>query len=757
MPLRPSLPAAASSTLASTGDAVITTDAQARITYLNSVAEPLTGWTAADAMGQPLDSVFRIVDVQTGDTIESPVTRALSEGLSVGPANHTIFTRSGTKRRIDHSAAPIRGVRGEILGCVLIFRDIAARRHMEESLRECEERFRLLVERVTDYAIIMLDPQGHVISWNAGAERINGYRAEEIIGRHFSCFYPKEVISAVAFDDMLASARANGRFENEGWRIRKDGSGFWADAIMTPLHDTQGEPRGFVKITRDLTERRRAAESLRSVVDHVIDGILTINERGIVQSMNPAAETLFGYRSGEIIGQNVKMLMPDPYREEHDRYIGNYLRTGDAKVIGIGREVEGRRKDGSTFPMDLAVSTFELDQRRFFTGIVRDITERKRAEQALKEADRRKDEFLATLSHELRNPLAPIRNAVELLVRKSPVDPVLRWGHEVIDRQVQHMTRLLEDLLDVSRISHNKLELRSERVELASVVQMAVETNRPLIASGGHTLTVTLPPQLIYLDADPVRLAQVFSNVLNNAAKYSDAGGHIRVEGAQEDEWVRVCVTDEGIGIDAEVLPRIFDMFSQAKHGSERAQGGLGIGLSLVRGLVELHGGSVEARSAGRGKGSEFIVRLPRVAKGVRDGSHLPKPSEQSNVKQRRLLIVDDMKDSADSLTQLLASLGHEVHTVYEGEEAIRVAEQFRPDAILLDIGMPRLNGYEVCRQILQQPWSQYTVLIALTGWGQADDRRRSSEAGFHHHLVKPIDFESLMNVLASLPAVEGT
>jgi PAS domain S-box-containing protein len=383
-----------------------------------------------------------------------------------------------------------------------------------------------------------------------------------------------------------------------------------------------------------------------------------------------------------------------------------------------------------------------------------DLIERKHAEQALRDADRRKDEFLATLAHELRNPLAPIRNAVQILQAKGPLIPELQWARGVIARQVQVMARLLEDLLDVSRISRNKLELRKEWVELAAVLDTAVETSRPVIDAGGHELAVTLPPEPIRLEADPVRLAQVFANLLNNAAKYTEEGGRIRLSVERQGGDVLVSVKDSGIGIAAELLPRIFEIFSQAKPALVRSQGGLGIGLSLVKGLVELHGGGIEARSGGPGRGSEFVVRLP-VAAGTpvqeparpgEDDGRLPAP-------KRRILIVDDNHDSADSLARLLKVMGHEVGTAYDGEQAVEAAEALRPEVALLDIGMPKLNGYDACRRIREQPWGQGMFLIALTGWGQEEDRRRTEEAGFNHHVVKPVDLAVLMKLLASLPS----
>jgi PAS domain S-box-containing protein len=382
-------------------------------------------------------------------------------------------------------------------------------------------------------------------------------------------------------------------------------------------------------------------------------------------------------------------------------------------------------------------------------GVAGDVTERVRAEQALLEADRRKDEFLAMLAHELRNPLAPIRNAVHLQKLRAPLDPDLVWSRDVIDRQVQQMGRLLDDLLDVSRISRNKLELRRERVTLAEIVASAIETSRPGIKDRAHELSVRLPDEPVWLDADPSRLSQVFSNLLNNAAKFMEDGGHISVTAELRGAWVEVRVRDRGIGVDPALLPRIFDTFTQAAPAHSRD--GLGIGLSLARGLVELHGGGIEARSDGPGTGCELVVRLP-LADAALSRSSAPVSGERAAPQppgRRRLLVVDDVDDSADSLALVLRRMGHEVHTAYDGAGAIEAARALAPDAVLLDIGMPDLDGYETCRRIRAEAWGAGIFLIAVTGWGQEEDRRRSEAAGFDHHLVKPIDPLGLAALLA--------
>ena len=380
-----------------------------------------------------------------------------------------------------------------------------------------------------------------------------------------------------------------------------------------------------------------------------------------------------------------------------------------------------------------------------------DLIDRRRNEEALREADRRKDIFLATLAHELRNPLAPMRNAVELIKLKGTPDAELVWARDVIDRQVTVMARLLDDLLDIGRISGDKLELRRQQVELGSVIRRAVDACRPQVDSLKHTLIVALPPQPIELDADPVRLGQIFGNLFDNACKYTPAGGHIWVSAGQEGPQAVVRVRDAGIGIPQANLSSIFDMFAQVDRRVEGAQRGLGIGLHLVKRLVELHGGTVEAESAGEGRGSEFTVRLPLVAvSSLVAGTPAGRP-RRPPAPPRRILVVDDNRDSAESLAMLLMHGGHDAQIAYDGIEAVEKANSYKPDLILLDIGLPKLNGYDACREIRRRPTGRKPVVVALSGWGQEQDRRRSTQAGFDAHWVKPVDRTKLMDLLASL------
>ncbi len=417
-----------------------------------------------------------------------------------------------------------------------------------------------------------------------------------------------------------------------------------------------------------------------------------------------------------------------------------------------------RCKDGSIRDV-LINSNVMFDDGLFIHSrcFTRDVTDRLRVESELREADRRKNEFLAMLAHELRNPLTPIRNAVQVL-RLTGNDPeAVQSASGMLERQVDQMARLVDDLLDVSRITRGKIELRRTRVELAGLVQDAVEAARPQVQCMDHELTVTIPPAPIHLYADSARLTQIVGNLLNNACKFTDRGGRIGLIVEREGTQAIIRVRDTGIGISADQLPRVFEMFMQVDTSLERSVGGLGIGLTLVKNLAELHGGTVEVQSAGLGRGSEFVVRLPILSEEAKE-TPLPAAGEPAGAppKARRILIVDDNRDSATSLATLLQLIGNEAYTAFDGAEGLKLAEKFRPDVVLLDIGLPKLNGYEVARALRKQPWGKSMVVVALTGLGQVEDRQRSNEAGFDGHLVKPVDLASLTQFLADAPPGNG-
>jgi signal transduction histidine kinase/DNA-binding response OmpR family regulator len=432
-----------------------------------------------------------------------------------------------------------------------------------------------------------------------------------------------------------------------------------------------------------------------------------------------------------------------PLRELKERV----LETGVGERSVFSFEIEGR-----TLQYDLTVEPF-LDDRGVRAGVaiaVMDITDLKQAESALRDADRRKDEFLATLAHELRNPLAPIRNAIQILHLKASTLEDWHNAADVIDRQSRQMTHLVDDLLDISRITRGKLALRMQPVKLREVIEGAIETSRPLIGARGHQLNVDIPQEDLILNGDLTRLSQILSNLLNNAAKFTEPGGTISLAAKRDSGEVLIAVKDNGVGIPAEVMPCVFQMFAQFDGHLDRSQGGLGIGLQLVKSLVEMHGGTIEASSAGAGQGSEFVVRLPLVLNSTH-AADPPVAAEAAASGRLRVLIVDDNQDNVDSLRLLLGLMGHNVRVALEGMEGIRVAEEFRPDVVLLDIGMPNLDGHEVCRRIRAHDWGRSMVLIAQTGWGQDEDRRRTQAAGFDCHLVKPINHADLTEMLARI------
>jgi signal transduction histidine kinase len=411
------------------------------------------------------------------------------------------------------------------------------------------------------------------------------------------------------------------------------------------------------------------------------------------------------------------------------------------------------------------LEALNLDLKRANTGLEQanqalqsEISERVRVERALKEADRHKDEFLAMLAHELRNPLAPIRNAVQIMRRRSVPDPQVAWARELIERQVGHLTRLVDDLLDVSRITRGKINVTREPIELSAVMARAIETVQPLIAEKEHQLSVEWPGDNVKVLGDLTRLTQVMGNVLANAAKYTDQGGYILLSSTASSHEVTIRVRDNGIGIPAEQLSGVFDLFTQVDRATDRSQTGLGIGLALVRKLVEMHGGTVTADSRGAGMGSEFVICLPRLTESAAQttaGGMSVLSNEEVLKSGRRILVADDNRDALDSLAALLQLSGHEVFTAEDGVLAFEAAAQHRPEVLLLDLGMPRLDGYELARKIRREPWGKEMVLVALTGWGQDEDRRRSREAGFDSHLVKPLDLDVLADYLARLPGAD--
>ena len=1100
-------------TLESIGDAVISTDAQGRITFLNPVAQELVGWKNEEAARRSLADVFRIVNEDTRQPVENPALRALKDGVVVGLANHTVLiAKDGTERPIDDCAAPIRDAGGAVVGSVLVFRDISEKKRVQGELREGEARFRGLMEQAP-FSVQVFSPDGRTVRVNRAWEQLWGVTLDQIGDYNVledGQLEAKGVLDFIrrGFAGEVAHVPAIRYDPNETIpdRTRHQDPSRWVAAVIYPLKDGGGTVREVVLVHDDITARKRAEEALlaahreleqrvadrtaelartteflQALLENVQTGVVACDAAGVLTLFNGVTRALHGLpqepippdqwagryrlyrpdgetpmatadiplfralrgervreaemviapageqprtvvssgqafsdaqgrllgavvsmhditarrqaeaavrqaheelerrveeRTGALAGANAalregeerfrqladsmpqivwtarpggdidylnrrwheftglpaavgnegwgRILHPDDAAPATERWAAS-LRSGTpfemevrlldtrrrsyrwhlirtvavhdgagavARWFGTATDIDGQKRaeessrylaeasaalagvvdyestlqkvanlavpyfadwsavdvadDGTLrrlavahqdpekvrlahelmreYPPDpqapggafavlrtgqpelVADITDEMlvhgarDERhlglirslglrsylcvplvvsarpfgvltfataesgRAYTGadlaLANDLAHRAgvaientRLYQALRDADRRKDEFLATLAHELRNPLAPIRNALQILKMPRVDAATVGRSRDMMERQVHQLVRLVDDLLDVSRVMRGKIELRKERVELATVLARAVETVQPVIDAQGHELAVALSPESLPLDADPVRLAQVVGNLLTNAAKYTEPNGHIWMTASREDGQAVLRVRDDGIGIAPDVLPHVFDLFVQVDHAAARSQGGLGIGLTLVKNLVEMHGGAVEARSAGLGKGSEFTVRLPlstgtaQTATGSEPGLDAPLVSPSGH----RLLVVDDNQDAADSLAMLLRLQGHEVRVAHSGPAALEMTKGYAPDVVFLDIGMPGMDGYEVARRLRQTPGLETTVLAALTGWGQQEDRRRTAEAGFDYHLVKPPEPKAVDGILADL------
>jgi PAS domain S-box-containing protein len=514
---------------------------------------------------------------------------------------------------------------------------------------------------------------------------------------------------------------------------------------------------------RDAERLRLVQEELATTLRSVGDAVISTDAAGVVRFMNVIAEQLTGWSNTAACGQpleSVFNIFNEQTRAPVESPVAEVLR--DNLIVELADHTVLRARDGTERPIEDSGAPIHGPDGEI-TGAVlvfRDATTDRSARReliesrdALREADHRKDIFLATLSHELRNPLAPIRTATRVLETPGLSPAVLERSRSIIARQVRHMSSLLDDLLDISRITRGVLSLKSEPVDLHTLMEAAIETSQPAIAAKNHSFEVDWPTEPIALAGDPLRLTQVIANLLTNAAKYTKPGGRIELGAHLEASSIQIFVRDNGIGIDAKMLPRVFDMFSQIDTGHEHADGGIGIGLALVKGFVELHGGTVEARSAGLDRGSEFLVRLPgslriAAAAGPAETKPRPPPVEAG----RRVLIADDNRDGAEIMGMLLEHSGYEVHLAHTGRDALAMAAAQRPDFAVLDIGMPGMSGYEVARAIRSQPWGATIMLIAVTGWGQEDDKRKAKEAGFDHHLTKPIDPNALEQLMTPAP-----
>ena len=661
------------------------------------------------------------------------------------------------------NATTIIGLAAYLFTCALIIGIGETARRAQTGAAERGQLRRPLASIVesSDDAIIGKSLDGVIQSWNAGAERLFGYAAAEAVGRHISLVIPEERLDEE--DRIISSLKAGQRVDHfETVRLHKSGRPITVSLTISPIRDDAGNVVAASKIARDVTLQRQAEAERQKFVtlaENSTDFIGICDLDGVPTYVNPAGLAMVGLDSIEEARRTrvSDFFLPEDQPRIADELFPAVLAQGHGEV-----EIRFRNfKTGATRWMAYKVLTLTDAGGRpeAFATVSQDVTERRQMEDDLRKlaadlsaADRQKNQFLATLAHELRNPMAPLHHLLEVLKRSCGDDAKVRPAVDTMERQLGQLVRLVDDLLDLSRITHDRLELRKVRVELGALIAEAVEASRSLADAAGHQVRTVGAGAPIHLQADPVRLAQVFGNLLNNSYKYTPRGGTVTVRTERRGDEALVTVEDTGTGIPAEKLESIFEMFTQVDRELEHSRGGLGIGLTLVRRLVQMHGGSVEARSAGEGQGSAFVVRLPLAGVAVSAAtSDAEAAATAPPPRPRRILVVDDNHDAAASLAMLLDIDGHQTSTAHDGAAALAAIRERRPDLVLLDIGLPLLNGYEVCRRVRAEPWGSEVTLIALTGWGQDEDRERSRAAGFDGHLVKPVDFGALSHLLRSL------
>ena len=671
-------------------DAIITKTLDSIITTWNPGAQRLFGYSADEAIGK---SVTMLIPDNHLDE-EPGIIERLRRDERIDHYETVRRRKDGTLMDVSLTVSPIKDASGRIIGASKIARDITRQKRNEDLVRE------------QAHVLALLDTTGRSIASKLDLQNVLQTvtdTATQLTGARFGAFFYNVVNEqGEAFLLYTLSGASRESFDKFGMPRN------------TPIFNTTFTGQGVMR-SADITKDPRYG----TMAPHhgMPKGHLPVRSYLAVPVVS---------RSGEVMGG---LFFGHP---ETDRF----TERAEQLVIGVA-----------------AQAAVAMDNARLYEAAQREIVSRERAEAALRETDQRKDEFLATLAHELRNPLAPIRQATLISMSPQATDEQKRWSHEVITRQVHHMSLLLDDLLDISRITRGTLDLRTEMTDLAQVVDAAVETSRPMIDAKQHQLSIELPPGPVRFAADPLRLAQVLSNLLTNAAKYTDPRGKIRVRATADPDNIEISVTDTGIGLSPEAHTAVFTMFSQVKSTQDRSEGGLGIGLALSKGVVELHGGTIQARSAGIGQGSEFTVRIPRrvVATPVQK-AQATAPARPAL--KRRVLIADDNRDAADSLAMLLEMDGHSVTVVHDGQQALASIEVSRPDVAMLDIGMPEFDGYEVARRVRGDTRNKPMLLIAITGWGQETDKARASAAGFDLHFTKPIEPTHLLEMLrGELPA----
>lgn len=749
----------------------------------NRGAERIMGYSEQEILGRHF-ALFYVPD----DVTTRKPQRALDDAARDGRVEDEGWRlrKDGCNFWANTVITVLRDEAGTIRGFAEVTRDMTQRRQAEERLRQGAEVFQLLVASVRDYAVFMLDPAGRVATWNSGARMIKGYAPEEIIGRHFSTFYSKEDVRSGKPEHQLRMARERGSFEDEGWRIRKDGTRFWASVVITAVYDAQNELRGFAKITRDITERRRAEEELRQsgevfqlLVSSVRDyAIFMLDPQGRIATWNSGARAIKGYEAEEIIGRHMSAF----YSEEDVRNGKPERELATARERGSVEDEGWRiRKDGTRFWANVVITAvYDLrGELRGFAKVTRDITERKKAEEtqlalldqrearigaeeerrgaeasylAAQQANRSKDEFLMTLSHELRTPMTCILGWARMLPMMRPGDPMFNDAAESIAAAAQLQARLIDDILDVSRIVSGKLRLIPAPVDASGLILNAVDSVNASAAARQITVTTTLAPDLGTLIVDATRIQQIVWNLLTNAVKFTPREGTVLVSALRTASNVQIAITDSGEGIDPQFLPHVFEPFRQAESPQTRVHGGLGLGLSIVRHIAEAHGGTVAALSEGRGKGATFTVTLPvHAVTSPRDAVKSAMGGDTflhgGRLRGMKIIVVDDDAESRKVVTVVLRAAGANVVPLESATAALDAVEQHPPDLVITDIAMPEIDGYAFARALRERDSDRSLRIVALSAFPAAMEEKDRFDA----YLSKPIDPFRLVDEIARI------
>jgi PAS domain S-box-containing protein len=759
----------------SVGDyAIFMIDPEGRIASWNLGAERIHGYAADEIIGQDFAKLYTEEDRQAGKPLQ-----ALASAEQSGRAEDQGWRvrKDGTRRWVGVVMTVLRSASNELRGFGLVTSDLTQDWLASAKLQESEERFHHLVDAVTDYAIFMLDITGHVLTWNVGAQKIKGYEANEVIGQHFSLFYTEQDRAAGKPQRVLETVVREGRYEDEMWRVRKGGVLFWANVVITALRDEHGQVVGFVKVTRDLSDRRarevqlgHSEERFRLLVEAVHDyAIYMLDPDGVITTWNSGAERMKLYKADEIIGKNFALFFP----AEDKKLCKPASELAIARSAGRFEDEGWRiRKDGSRFWANVIVTAVHDAEGRLlgFGKITRDLTLRREAEETdrrlvreqaaraaaqdvaerAEDANRIKDEFLATVSHELRTPLNAIVGWAALL-RDRPLEPSVAKAIEVIDRNAQAQVKIVDDILDVSRIITGKLRLELKPTDVLAVAKQGIEVVRPSAAAKSIAISCEQIGPLNPVLADPERLQQVAWNLLSNAIKFTERGGTVNVRVECQGANVLLSVSDTGRGIEPDFLPFVFERFKQADSSSTRRFGGLGLGLAIVRHLIELHGGSVAAVSGGLGLGSTFSVSIPSVAVAA----HVPAvESETAAAEVRssgalaglRVLIVEDDPDGRELVATVLRRAGALTETASSAAEGFAAVQRVRPDVLVSDIGMAVEDGYSFVRRLQAMHAADGGIpSVALTAYSRAEDRSAALAAGFTTHIAKPVNYAELV------------